>query len=185
MDFFEQPRKWRLEIDQMYFWTSTIVEWKNLLEDDVFKQIIISSLENLTKRELVTIYAFVIMPNHIHLIWKMNRMNGGEYPSGSFSKFTSHRFKKTLDGSGRRILSQYRSKMKDRSFMFWQRDPLAILLDSKGKCEQKLEYIHLNPLQEKWCLVNYPEDYYWSSASFYERNNTTFSFLTRYEDYFG
>ena len=56
----------------------------------------------------------------------------------------------------------------ERNHRFWQRDALAVHLNSKKKIEQKLEYIHLNPLQEKWNLVNRPEDYKWSSAKFYE-----------------
>ena len=38
-----------------------------LLESDLNKQIIIDSLKYLSDKELITVYAFVIMPNHIHL----------------------------------------------------------------------------------------------------------------------
>ena len=41
-------------------------------------------------------YAFVIMPNHIHLIWNMLDLNGKESPAGSFAKFTAHQFQKYL-----------------------------------------------------------------------------------------
>ncbi|MCW3106593.1 MAG: hypothetical protein JWQ09_1099 [Segetibacter sp.] len=50
------------------FFTATILEWKHLLADDAFKNIIISSLQFLVKDGRVIIYGFVIMPNHIHLI---------------------------------------------------------------------------------------------------------------------
>ena len=33
--------------------------------------------------------------------------------------------------------------------------------------EQKLNYIHYNPLQEKWKLASLPEEYFHSSAAFY------------------
>jgi putative transposase len=48
--------------------------------------------------------------------------------------------------------------------------------------EQKLNYIHLNPLQEKWNLVRRPEDYLYSSASFYELGKDNFNILTHYKD---
>ena len=50
--------------------------------------------------------------------------------------------------------------------VFGKRDALAIELDSREKVEQKIDYIHLNPLQEHWNLVKYPEEYNWSSAKF-------------------
>ena len=48
--------------------------------------------------------------------------------------------------------------------------------------QQKLEYIHLNPLQEKWNLATRPEEYYWSSAKYYEIGIDDFGILTNYFD---
>ena len=45
------------------FITATILKWKHLLKDDVYKQIIIESLLFLKKEGSVIIYGFVIMPN--------------------------------------------------------------------------------------------------------------------------
>lgn len=50
--------------------------------------------------------------------------------------------------------------------------------------EQKLDYIHLNPLQAHWNLVTDPNDYYFSSSSFYELEDNRFSWLTHYMDVF-
>jgi hypothetical protein len=48
--------------------------------------------------------------------------------------------------------------------------------------EQKIDYIHHNPLQEKWQLVSAPELYEWSSASYYIFEDKRFSFITDYRD---
>ena len=53
------------------FFTATILEWKHLLANDTYKDIIISSLKFLVNDGRVIIYGFVIMPNHIHLIWQI------------------------------------------------------------------------------------------------------------------
>jgi len=66
----------------------------------------------------------------------------------------------------------------------WQRDALAILMDSRAKVEQKIEYIHLNPLQERWSLADRPENYKWSSARFYEEEIDDFGFITHYLERF-
>jgi hypothetical protein len=43
-------------------------------------------------------------------------------------------------------------------------------------------YIHQNPIQEKWNLIDLPENYGYSSASFYIENKKSWSFLTHYYD---
>ena len=73
-------RKSYTAINKIYFWTATIYKWMPLLESDLNKQIIIDSLKYLSDKELITVYAFVIMPNHIHLIWQQNDLNSKETP---------------------------------------------------------------------------------------------------------
>ena len=48
------------------FFTATILEWKQLLKDDSYKDIVIDSLSFLAKEGSVVVYGFVIMPNHTH-----------------------------------------------------------------------------------------------------------------------
>jgi hypothetical protein len=47
------------------FFTATILEWKHLLKEDVFKEIIISALQNLVRIEKVIIFGFVILNKSI------------------------------------------------------------------------------------------------------------------------
>ena len=49
--------------------------------------------------------------------------------------------------------------------------------------EQKLNYIHLNPMRGKWSLVNDPTEYYYSSCRFYEKGINDFEFLNDYRDW--
>ena len=53
------------------FFTATILEWKHLLVDIEVKEIIISTLQFLVNKERVKIYGFVLMPNHIYLVWQI------------------------------------------------------------------------------------------------------------------
>jgi REP element-mobilizing transposase RayT len=53
------------------FFTATNLEWKPLLKQDKYKDIIISSMDFLAKDKRVIIYGFVIMHNHLHIIWQM------------------------------------------------------------------------------------------------------------------
>lgn len=159
--------------------------WKVLLKNDVHKNIIINCWRELIKRKKIIIYGFVIMPNHIHIIWEMVSNNGKEMPHASFNKFTSHQFLNSLRKTSPEEIIYYREHNdKERKHRFWQRDALAVEMDSIQKTEQKLEYIHLNPLQERWNLVDRPEKYKWSSARFYENGVDEFGILTHYRERF-
>lgn len=105
-------------------------------------------------------------------------------PNASLSKYTAHLFQKSLKLNNPTQLTRYKVKEPETSYRFWQRDALAILMDSKDKLVQKLDYIHNNPLQEKWNLAETPEDYIWSSASYYETGIDKFGFLSPISDLF-
>ena len=175
-------RQGQMDYLKSYFYTDTIFEFKHLLADDNCKQIVIDSWKYLVDNRKIEIYAYVIMPNHIHMIWNMLELNGKESPAGSFAKHTAHAFKKYLKNSNPSELIKYVSQKVDRQYHFWKRDPLAIPLTSEKAFLQKLDYIHNNPLAEPWLLAVLPEDYRWSSARFYEHGVDEFGILTDYRD---
>ncbi|MCB9256795.1 MAG: hypothetical protein H6579_06680 [Chitinophagales bacterium] len=55
---------------------------------------------------------------------------------------------------------------------------------SQDLFEAKMLYIHNNPIQEHWSLVEEPEDYLYSSASFYNREEVNILPLVHYKDVF-
>jgi putative transposase len=169
-------RKSYMEIGEVFFWTATINNWQHLLKEERFKEVIVQSLNNLSERGMIDVFAFVLMPNHIHLIWRTNKMNGKETAQGSFLKFTAHIFKKILSGNAAELL-KYAVDAHNKKYEFWQRDSLAVHLYSRHVMHQKLNYIHLNPLAIHWNLASNPWEYYYSSASFYEMNEKHFDFL--------
>src|SRR5678815_4142470 len=78
------------------FFTATILNWQKLLHDDNLKQIIVDSLQWLVKEKRCTVYAFVIMPNHMHLLWRITEGLEREIVQGALLSFTAHAFKKHL-----------------------------------------------------------------------------------------
>ncbi len=67
-------RKSHTALGKIYFWTATIHQWHHLLANEHNKELITAYLKKLSNEELVTIYAFVIMPNHIHMVWQQNKL---------------------------------------------------------------------------------------------------------------
>ena len=170
-----EQRKSYTAINKIYFWTTTIHKWIPLLGGKINKQIIIDSLKYLSDKKLITIYGFVIMPNHIHLIWQQNNLNGKETPKGSFLKYTAHLFLKELKANG--DLKHYEVNQANKKHEIWQRDSLGIEVYSREVAKQKLDYIHFNPVSRKWNLAKDDIDYHFSSARFYETSVDDFGFL--------
>ena len=81
------------------------------------------------------------------------------------------------------MLNYYVSTQKDRQFHFWERRSRTIEVMSRLIAEQKLDYIHINPILGRWRLASSPEEYFYSSASYYLFNKNSFSFITHYMDY--
>ncbi|MFN8286361.1 MAG: transposase [Chitinophagales bacterium] len=170
-----------MELNKTYFYTATILNWNHLLHDDKFKLIIIDSLKHLVKSKLIRVYGYVIMPNHIHLIWQMLKMNGKEMPHASFMKFTGHQFLKQLRITNME-LAPYTVNSSTQKHHFWERESLAIELYTEDIFLQKLNYIHNNPVKSKWQLAQLACDYHYSSAAFYENGIDRFNFLTHFRE---
>jgi len=99
--------------------TATILELKHLLKEDVFKDIIISSLQFLHEEGSIIIYAFVIMPNHIHMIWQIQDGYVKEKIQMRFLKFTAQQMKfKRIDAKDK-MLNEFLVEAKDRTYQIW------------------------------------------------------------------
>ena len=70
------------------YFTSTILEWKHLLKPDKYKDIVISSFELLVIERRIKVYGFVIMSNHIHVIWQVQPGFKPKDVQLSFMKYT-------------------------------------------------------------------------------------------------
>jgi putative transposase len=162
--------------NKIYFFTATIHKWLPLLQQGNNQQLIIAHLKKLCDESFITVFGFVLMPNHIHIIWQQNKLNGKETPQGSFLKHTAHEFFKKLKASGQSVL--YEVNAANKKHEIWQRDSLSVEIYSRKVAVQKLQYIHFNPVSGKWQLSKDDLSYYYSSARFYIDGVDEFGFLT-------
>ena len=166
----------------VYFFTATNLKWIKLLEDDEHKNIIINSLRFLSDNKRVKVLDFVVMPNHIHLIWQILTPHKNEDVQRDFLKYTAQQIKFSLIKKDSVLLDDILVNAKDRRYQLWERNPLWFELDNTFTLLQKLNYIHNNPLQNKWLLASRAEDYLFSSAKFYKSEKCHFDFLVHYID---
>jgi REP element-mobilizing transposase RayT len=121
------------------------------------------------KQKRILLFAFVIMPSHIHLIIKPEKDSTGDIVQ-QFGSFTAHEILKELRTNNQKeILNLFQQKKRDQrhEHSIWQ-DIQAKNIYSMEILEQKMEYIHQNPVAKDWRLAEERADYPYSSAGFYD-----------------
>jgi len=161
------------------FITVTCLNWKPLLIKDRFKQIIISSLHFLSAEKRVSIFAFVIMPNHMHLIWQVLGAHNPKDVQRDFLKYTAQHILKELRNDRSPVYDELLVQGSDRKRQVWERNSKCIPVWSGKFIWQKINYIHQNPVRAGLCQC--PEEYEFSSAKFYYHGDRDWRFLVHCE----
>ena len=116
----------------MWFFTATINSWKHLLKEDEIKNIVVDSMQWHCEQERALIHGFVIMPNHIHIVWT-STLKAEHWQNGtSLLKNTGHEFKKYLKQNNPNQLLQLQSTQADRAYHFWERRSGSIETLNRG-----------------------------------------------------
>jgi REP element-mobilizing transposase RayT len=172
----------RKQDQHVQFFTAVCKDWLPLLASDIAKSIIIDALKFREKNLSIKVCTFVIMPNHMHLIWRISEDLRREDFQRDFMKITARQLLNYLHATNDRLYDQLEVDAADRKLQVWKRDSLSVDLYTAKFFKQKLDYIHNNPCQPKWELAAHPADYKFSSALFYESGIDAFDLLTHYID---
>ena len=156
----------------IYFMTMTVVNWIDLFTRKELKHIILDALKHCQKEKGLVIYAWCIMPSHLHLI-----VSCQEAPLSNiirdFKKFTSKALIKEIrlinESRKQWLLEKFEEAGKNlkriSKFKVWKDGNHPKELFSNKFMQQKLDYIHQNPVKDE--IVDEPEDYLYSSARDY------------------
>lgn len=153
----------------LYFVTASIVEWKHLFSLPEYAQIPLDSLAWLQQEKRISLFAFVLMPSHLHTIIKPEKDAIGQILQ-QFGSFTAHEILKRLRAEDRKdwleIFNQHKRDLR-HEHSIWQ-DIQAKNIYSMDFLWQKMEYIHQNPTAKDWKLAADRADYIYSSACYYD-----------------
>ncbi|WP_369012559.1 REP-associated tyrosine transposase [Flavobacterium anhuiense] len=162
-----------------YFISFATVYWIDIFTREEYFGSIVESLDYCRKNKGMEIYGYCIMPSHVHLIF---RPENGD-PSGlirDFKGFTSRKMLKAIEQNPQESRKEWMLWMFERAGkknsnakfrQFWQQSNKPIEIWSLKVFEQKLNYIHNNPLETGF--VTNPVDWKYSSARNYGDNDQT------------
>jgi REP element-mobilizing transposase RayT len=162
------------------FVTITNLNWLPVLQKDFHKQIVLEALQHRVQLQQLSVYAFVIMPNHLHLIWQIHDNMDRHIFQRDLLKFTARAIIKFMKMNEDPLLQKLKVGAADRVYQVWERNSLSVDLFTEQFFYQKLNYLHNNPVQERWKLSSLPEEYFYSSAKFYATGFNDFVFLTHF-----
>lgn len=154
----------------LYFITASIVDWKHLFVTPKYANIPLNSLTWMQQQKRILLFAFVIMPSHLHAIIKPESDSIGVIVQ-QFGSFTAHEVLNKLRAENQKdLLELFQQKKRDQrhEHSIWQ-DIQAKNIYSPDFLWQKMEYIHQNPIAKDWQLVGNRADYLYSSAGYYDQ----------------
>lgn len=134
-----------------FFITTTFSDWQRLGEVKGIYKILEENLVFYANKYDAAIAAYVLMPSHLHMLFFIDGERLANFMR-DYKKYISQHCLKTVGIAEKGIwISGY--------------DRVAVV--SEKIFRNKLNYIHYNPVKAGLCIN--PEDWPWSSASYYLR----------------
>ena len=162
-----------------HFVTCTVLEWLPLFAQPANAQILLNSLQFLQDEQRLTLYGYVILENHCHLLARST-----DLPTtlASFKSFTAARILDRLKERHSpvlRLLAMHKARHKvDRKYQVWQEGSHPEQVEGEAMVRQKLRYIHNNPVARGY--VDDPLHWRYSSARNYEGQPGLIQVATRW-----
>lgn len=155
----------------LYFITATVLGWRQVFVDPANESIVLESLDWHRRNGRWLLYAYVLMPNHLHAVIKPHEGQTMSTVLQSFGSYTAHALLARFREEGRNDLDLFFARREDRDAtkesQFWRRIQ-AKNVYSPEFLREKVEYIHSNPVMKHWHLVGDRADYPYSSACYYD-----------------
>jgi REP element-mobilizing transposase RayT len=180
--------KYKTDGDGLYFVTFSVVGWVDVFVRREYQEILINSLQFCQKNKNLKLYCYCFMPSHVHFI---TYSEGGEL-SGTLRDLKSYTAKEIMSAielnpqESRRewlikTFEDYgKESAQEQQRQFWKHDNHAFYLYSNKLIQQKVDYIHFNPVEAGF--VNQPHEWRMSSAneqSPLQMDEMTFGMISR------
>jgi REP element-mobilizing transposase RayT len=140
-----------------HFITPAIVDWVDIFTRKIYRDIVVDSLNFCISHKALNVYGYVIMTNHLHLIVKSE--NGTlSNTIRDFKKFTSAQLLEAImkEPESRREWMLHRfewnaaQNKRSSDNQVWTHENHPEEIYSLKFFNQKLNYIHQNPVRAGW-----------------------------------
>ncbi len=159
---------------KLHFITFAVVEWVDVFTRTIYKNVLIDSLTYCQENKGLLIYAWCIMSNHVHLIISSKEGIKQVDIIRDFKKHTSKQLLKLIEENKQESRKNWmlwifkkagERNSNNKNYQFWRQDNHPIELSTNKIMEQRLDYLHNNPVEAG--IVEEPHHYLYSSARNY------------------
>nr|WP_294794628.1 transposase [uncultured Mucilaginibacter sp.] len=157
--------------DELYFVTLTVTDWIDVFTRRIYNDFLIDNLSWCQQNKNLNIYAYVIMTNHIHMVANVTEGALGDVLR-DFKTYTSKELVKLIRSNNTESRSDWMLRAFEnagvknplnKNHQFWQNGNYPVLLYSPAVVDQKIDYIHENPV--KAGFVGSAHEFWYSSAN--------------------
>jgi putative transposase len=157
--------------DELYFVTLTVVNWIDVFTRRLYNDFVVQNLQWCQQHKNLNIYSYVIMTNHIHMVANVTNGSLGNVLR-DFKTFTSKELLKLITNNEQESRRDWMLKSFEKAGkynplninnQFWQNGNYPVLLYSPAVIDQKIDYIHENPVRAGF--VGSAHEFWYSSAN--------------------
>lgn len=156
----------------LYFMTFTVEGWIDLFSRKTYRDLFLKNMKYCREQKGLSVGAYVIMTNHVHVIWQSKTGKLSDTVR-DFKSYCTKQFIETIQKGGESrsewLLYMFRFHAartnRNKEYKIWTNDNHPEEITSREFLLPKLNYIHENPVRAGW--VTKTEDYLYSSASNY------------------
>jgi REP element-mobilizing transposase RayT len=173
----------------VYFTTFTCHQWLHLFHELNAYDLVYSWMR-IAHEKGYRFLGYAIMPNHAHFVIRVPEGGAINTLLGNGKRFMAYELVQRLNTTGRHeLLARLRDGLRPSDIARRQKHRVfatstaLVELFSGKMIEQKLHYIHANPVSKKWHLADDAVDYPHSSFAFYVRGEGRGVPLTPYQEF--
>jgi REP element-mobilizing transposase RayT len=139
----------------VFFLTFTVVGWIDVFTRECYCDVLIKNLSFCQLNKSIDIFAYVIMPNHLHIIARRNNGLLSDWIR-DYKSYTAKQLLNIVESNlheSRKEWMMYmfsyfaKASKQNKAFMFWQKTSHPTEIFTASTMQQKIDYIHNNPLR--------------------------------------
>ncbi|MBI4947361.1 MAG: transposase [Bacteroidetes bacterium] len=157
--------------DGLYFVSFSVVGWMDVFVRREYQDILVDSISFCQKNKELKLFFYCIMPSHVHFITYSENGSLSDVLR-DFKSFTAKKVMDAIENNRQEsrkewLIHQFEYYAKispqKQERQFWKHDNHPFYLYSNKMIQQKVDYIHFNPVESGF--VNEPHEWRLSSAN--------------------
>jgi len=163
-----------IDNEGVYFTTSTVAGWTDVFTREIYEKILLDSIRHCQQNQGLKIHAWVLMTNHLHTICSCKEGYDLGLIWRNIKSFTAMKLIDAIINNSKESRKEYllhtfaaEGKKSSSNFKhkFWEHENHPVLLNSTEMYNQRLNYLHWNPVTAGF--VAEPWHWIYSSATDY------------------